>query len=254
MIVPKPWFNYPRPNSQARLRLFCFPYAGAGASIFRTWPEQLPTDIEVCTVQLSGRENRLREPLFTEIQPLIQILAQVLLPHLDLSFAFFGHSLGALIGFELARQLRRQNQPIPLHFFVSSRPAPQIPNPNLPIHQLPDTAFVEALHDYNGTPEAVLQDPELRSLFLPILQADFGMLETYAYTPEAPLNCSITAFGGLQDKKVSRDDLAGWHEQTSSTFTLRMFPGDHFFLNKEQGTLLPAISQDLSQITADDGT
>ncbi len=245
------WLTCPRPNPQARLRLFGFPYAGAGASIFRTWQNELLPDVEVCAVQLPGRETRLRESPFTHVSPLIETLAQVLPPYLDLPFAFFGHSMGALVSFELARQLRRQKVPSPLHLFVSGRRAPQVPNPYSPIHQLPDAAFVEELRRYNGTSQVVLQNSELRSLFLPILRADLAVNETYVYMPEAPLDCSISAFGGLQDGEASRKELAAWRDQTSRTFTLRMFPGDHFFLKRERDALLRVISQDLSRIATD---
>lgn len=249
MPVKNPWITYSKSNPQACLRLFCFHYAGAGASIFRTWSDQLPPDIEVCSVQLPGRESRLRETPFTSLLPLIHTLAPVLLPHLNLPFAFFGHSVGALLSFELARQLRRLNQPSPLYLFLSGRCAPQIPDPDPPIHQLPNADFIEELRHYNGTPEAVLQNTELMDWLLPILRADLAINETYVYTSEVPLDCAISVFGGLQDRKVSRNCLSAWREQTHSTFNLTMFPGDHFFLKSKQGVLLKAISQDLERIT-----
>ena len=243
--ISQAWITCLQPNPQARLRLFCFPFAGAGASIFRNWSNQLPSDIEVCAVQLPGREKRLREPLFTQLTPLIDSLIEALLPYLDLPFAFFGHSLGALICFELARQLRRQKYLTPLHLFVSGRRAPQIP-PNLqPIHQLPKDLFIEQLRRYNGTPEAVLQNKELIELLLPILRADLAINETYRYKSEAPLDCSISAFGGLQDRKVSCHELELWREHTNSNFSLQMFSGDHFFLKTEFNFLLQQISRHL---------
>ena len=247
--VTTSWIIHPKPNPKKYLRLFCFPYAGAGSSIFRTWSAQLPADIEVCSVQLPGRESRLKEPLFTDLVPLIHALTPALLPHLDLPFVFFGHSLGALISFEVARQLRRLKHSVPLHLFISGRKAPQLPALERPIHQLPDAEFVEELHRYNGTPSDVLQNVELMNLFLPILRADIAINEMYVYHPETPLDCSISVYGGLQDGKVNRDSLAAWRDHTSGSFTLRMFPGDHFFLRSQQEALLQAISKDLSQMT-----
>ncbi|NJK49469.1 thioesterase [Candidatus Gracilibacteria bacterium] len=242
-----PWLSCPKPNPQARLRLFCFPYAGAGASIFRPWSNTLPSSIEVCCAQLPGREKRWREKPLSELSPLIQTLAQVLLPYLDKPFAFFGHSVGALVSFELARQLRRQNSPSPLHLFVSGRRAPQIAHLNSPIHQLPTSAFVEELRRYNGTPEAVLQSPELMQLLLPVLRADLALDEVYTYISEPPLDCSISAFGGLQDKKANYQDLEAWREQSLRKFTLRTFIGDHFFIKPNNERILQAILEDLSQ-------
>ena len=121
------WIFGVRPNTQARLRLFCFPHAGGGASFFRSWIGTLPPDIEVCPVQLPGRENRLKERPFNQYTLLIQALAQALRPYLTVPFAFFGHSMGALVSFGLARQLRQQNEPLPVHLFASAYRAPQIP-------------------------------------------------------------------------------------------------------------------------------
>lgn len=241
------WVTCPKPNPQVRLRLFCFPYAGGGASIFRTWSDDLPAQIEVCPVQLPGRERRLKEPSFTRLSPLLQKLAQVLHPYLNIPFAFFGHSMGALISFALAHQLRRQYSLDPVQLLVSGHRAPQIPDPDPPIHQLPESEFVEELRRLNGTPDSVLQNAELMQLVLPVLRADFALLETYVYSTEAPLDCPISAFGGLQDGEVSYDDLAAWREQTNSSFTLSMFPGNHFFLQSARSLILSAVSQDLTR-------
>ena len=242
------WIHRAKPNPTARFRLFCFPYAGGGASIYHTWPEHVPAEIEVCPVQLPGRESRLRTPPFSQLLPLLQKLAQVLRPYLYMPFAFFGHSMGALISFELARQLRRQHDPGPVCLFVSAHRAPQIPALKPPIHQLSTAEFIEELRRLNGTSEAVLQDAELLPLLLPTLRADFAICETYTYATEEPLDCPIVAFGGLQDCEVSRNDLAAWRDQTQSSFRFRMVPGNHFFLHSARATLVRAVSQDLLRL------
>ena len=239
------WIAFRKPNPQARLRLFCFPYAGTGASIFRTWSDGLPADVEVCPVQIPGRGTRLMETPFTQLSPLIEALAQALGPLLDKPFAFFGHSLGALVGFELARQLRRQSGVQPVRLFVSADRAPQIPHRDRPIHALPEGELLHELRRLNGIPGKVLEDAELMQIMLPILRADFAVYETYVYSTEPPLNCPISAFGGLQDHRVSRGDLEAWRDQTSGSFSLRMFPGDHFFWNTIQPLLLQVLSQEL---------
>ena len=243
------WIDYLKPNPHAQLRLFCFPYAGGSASIFRTWVNDLPPDVEVCPVQLPGRENRLMEPPFIRLSSLVQALAQALFPYLDIPFAFFGHSMGALIGFELARELRRQNRRGPLHLFVSGHRAPQTPPLRPPIHQLAEAAFKEKLYDLHGTPQEVLQSAELMQLLLPLLRADFAVSETYIYSPETPLNCSISAFGGLQDKEVSYQDLEKWQDQTYRSFTLRKLPGNHFFVHSARELLLQGVFKDLTMLT-----
>jgi surfactin synthase thioesterase subunit len=244
------WIKRTGQDQQTCFRLFCFPYAGGGASIFRLWQERLPSDIEVCAIQLPGREDRLRETPFDRLSSLIDELADVLYPYMDLPFAFFGHSLGSLISFELTRRLRRQKAPCPLQLFVSGCRAPQIPNPDPPIHQLPDAEFIEELGRFNGTPQAVLDNPELMEVFLPLLRSDIGLWETYVYDREAPLDCPITAFGGLEDEEVSREELAAWCDQTRSRFNMQMFSGDHFYLNgKESNGVSEVISRDISKIT-----
>lgn len=244
------WISCPQPHPKARLRLFCFPCAGSIATAYSTWSNNLPSDVEVCLVQLPGRGSRIREKPFTSLSALVQTLVPILQPHLDIPFAFFGHSMGALLGFEVARQLRRQVNPIPIHLFACSSSAPQRPILN-PIHTLPEAAFVAELsHRYNAIPQPVLQNSELMQLFLPVLRADLTMLETYVYTNEKPLDCPITVFGGLQDSATSSLNLAEWREQTGSFFTLRMFPGDHFFLHNDKLPFLQVLSQYMEQVLA----
>ena len=237
------WIPSRKPDPKTRLRLFCFPYAGAGALIFRKWSDALPREVEVCPIQLPGRGTRLKEPPFTKLPSLIEALARALDPLLDKPFAFFGHSLGALIGFELARQIRRQYGLIPVRLFASAGCAPQIPHRALPIHTLPDNQFLAELRRLNGTPRELLDHEELMEVMLPILRADFALYETYLYSTEPPLSCPISAFGGLQDRRVSASDLEAWRSQTSASFSLRMFPGDHFFL--KEPLLLQVLSQEL---------
>ena len=245
------WVTCPKPHPQARLRLFCFPYAGGGASLFRAWSDELAPAVEVCPVQLPGRESRFREPLYTRLIPLIQTLGPLLRPYLTMPFAFIGHSMGALISFELARYLRRQQAPMPVYLFASAHRAPQLPDPKPPIYHLPDPLFLEELRRLNGIPSEVLDHAELMELMLPLLRADFAVAETYRYTADPPLPCPISAFGGLADDEVSEDESAAWREQTRSAFRLRMLPGDHFFLVKNQSMLLQAISQDVAQLLLD---
>jgi medium-chain acyl-[acyl-carrier-protein] hydrolase len=241
-----PWVVRPYGAVRRPLRLFCFPYAGGGASVFRGWPQAVSPELEIIPVQLPGRENRLREAPFTRLSPLVADAARALLPYIeDVPFALFGHSVGALVSFELARLLRRQYHRTPVHLFIASHRAPHRPDPNPPIHGLPEAEFLRELRRYNGTPEVILQNPELLELLVPNLRADFAVFETYGYTRDAPLDCPISAFGGRQDAEVSVADIEAWHEQTTSRFTMRLFPGDHFFLHAAQADLLQAICEEL---------
>ncbi|MEK7324786.1 MAG: thioesterase domain-containing protein, partial [Chloroflexota bacterium] len=179
--------------------------------------------------------------------PLVEAAGQGLLPYLDKPFAFFGHSLGAVAGFELARLLQRRHTLSPVHLFVSGHRAPQIASDYPPVHDLPDSEFAEEVRRLHGTPDEVLDHAELRELLLPILRADFAASETYAFEAGEPLTCPISAFGGLQDEHVTREHLEAWHEHTTAPFGVRMLPGDHFFLNTSRSMLIAAIARELNQ-------
>jgi medium-chain acyl-[acyl-carrier-protein] hydrolase len=155
---------------------------------------------------------------------------------------------GGLVSFELARALRRQHGQGPVHLFVSGRGAPQIPSEEPPLHALPEPEFINELRRLNGTPGEVLEHEELMQLLLPILRADFAVCETYHYEPAPPLDCPITAFGGLQDEDVTLAQIAAWREQTRAAFSAHLLPGDHFFLHTAQSLLLQILSQELNQL------
>jgi medium-chain acyl-[acyl-carrier-protein] hydrolase len=244
------WLAYREVNPRARLRMFCFPYAGGGASVYRGWAPLLPADVEVCPVQLPGRESRLRDQPFSRPEPMIAALAEVLTPYMDLPFVFFGHSMGGLIGFELSRELRRRGQKQPLFLFASGRRAPHLPPREEDIHDLPEPEFIAKLRELNGTPEEVLQHSELMKLLLPILRADFSVNETYVYTEEEPLDFPISAFGGLGDEEITREDVEAWRQHTRGRFRMRMLPGDHFFIHGTKELILEAVARDLAEVTA----
>lgn len=240
-----PWFKPLRANPRAQLRLFCFPYAGGGSANFQRWPQHLSPDLEIYTAQLPGRGRRMREPPETNLLALVEQLAHAIWPHLDRPFAFFGHSMGALIGFELARRLRREKGTEPARLFVSGRRAPQIAGDDDVTYNLPAEELMSELRRLNGTPAEVLEHPELMELMLPLLRADFEMVETYTYLPEPPLACPISAYGGARDSEVKPEDLRAWREQTTGDFALSMFTGDHFFIHQEEPQLLQTIDREL---------
>lgn len=241
------WLSHYRPNPQSVLRLLCFPYAGGAGNIFRPWSGLLPQTVEVCPIEFPGHGYRRRETPFTDLLSLVRAAAQALFPYLDKPFALFGHSMGATISFELARALRAEHQLNPVHLFVSGRPAPQLRMTAPRTYDLPEAQFLERLHRLNGTPSEVLAHPELMQLTLPLLRADFQMIETYTYLPLPPLECPLTAFGGLQDEEVNHEQLAAWRAQTTEHFSLRLLPGDHFFLRTNPRLLLEPLAQVLSQ-------
>ena len=217
--------------------------------IFRRWVDKMASSVEVCPVQLPGRGNRIREAPFRQMAPLVESLAEGLSPYLEGRFAFFGHSLGAIVSFELAMKLQREGGQLPIHLFVSGRRAPHIPRQHPITYNLPDEEFVEELRRLNGTPKEVLEHAELMHLMLPVLKADFEISETYNHTDEPLRGCPITAFGGKQDEEVPEDFLQAWQQHTTGPFKHRMLPGDHFFLHASEQLLLAALNQELCSMT-----
>ena len=192
----------------------------------------------------------MREAPFTRIEHLVPALAEALRPQLDKPFAFFGHSMGAMISYELARLLEWKYGLSPVHVFVSSRRAPQLANDEAPTYNLPEKEFLDYLKGLNGTPREVLDHPELLQVLLPMLRSDFEVCQTYEYVQGERLSCPITAYGGILDSDISRQHLEAWREQTSADFKLVMFPGDHFYINTSAPLLLRALDQELRSIVS----
>ena len=247
-----PWVMRHRANPDAALRLFCFPYAGGGAQVFRGWAESLPAAVEVYSVQLPGRGPRLAETPYRHMAPLVRAAGEALAPYLEGRFAFFGHSMGARVSFELARELRRQFGREPAQLFVSGGIAPQLPDPR-PLYGLSRADFLEELRRLDGMPGEVWESEELLRLVYPTLRADCEVVGNYTYVSEPPLDCPITAFGGLWDNLVTRQQLAGWRDQTRGAFSLRMLPGGHLFLQTAQDMLLGTLSQELHGLARQTG-
>jgi len=233
------WIVCPQPRTDAKMRLICFPYAGGGASAFKDWAEVMPNDVELCIVQMPGREERLREPLLHNMTELVDTLSKELLAYADRPFAFFGHSMGAIVCYEVACRLQATGSALPQHLFLSSRAAPQLQDKSEQLRFLESEEFIERLHGlYGAVPESIRQSAELQEVFLPILRADVTLLETYDSAAVKPLDCPVTVFGGADDPAISAAMLAGWQEHTSATFTQHEFSGGHFYIHAERDAML----------------
>jgi len=247
------WYVCPRPNPGAELRLFVFPFAGGSPSAFTSWFDGFPGNVEAHFAHYPGRGSRYNEPPIRSLDALVDNLLQNIEPLTDKPFAFFGHSMGGLIAFELALELRRKNLTGPRLLFVSASGAPQIPDPHPPIHSLPDSEFLPSLEELNGTPPEISQHPEMMQVLTPMIRADFEAVETYLFKPGGPpLDCPIIAFGGTEDPRISRERLAGWAVQTSSRFETKFLPGNHFFVNSAKDSILRFVEEEIRASFAGD--
>jgi medium-chain acyl-[acyl-carrier-protein] hydrolase len=211
-------------------RLLCFPFAGGGASAFRSWEIPLSPRLQVCPVQLPGREDRIAEPAPTSVGELVDALLPMLGPVLREPFAFFGHSMGALIAYELARAIDDAHAVAPIQLFASAHRAPHLPDPQPHLHELAEHELVEELERLEGTLAAVFADRELRELALPLVRADLALCGNYRHVERERLRCPIFALGGLADPQIPVAELEAWVQHTSATFRLRLFSGGHFFI------------------------
>jgi medium-chain acyl-[acyl-carrier-protein] hydrolase len=228
------------------MRLFCFPYAGGGATVFHSWRSLLGSKgVDLCSVQLPGRETRFRETPITTMEELVARICDGIDPYLDLPFSLFGHSMGTIVSFEVARELARRGRTLP-EWLLMSGAIPPHRRPVEALHTLPAKEFIDAVvRRYNGFPREVLGNQDLLDLLMPILRADFQLIEGYRYKPSKALPVKIAAFGGRQDKSVPPTELPHWIDLTAQPerFRLIFFEGDHFFLNYQRMQLLTEIAR-----------
>jgi medium-chain acyl-[acyl-carrier-protein] hydrolase len=237
------WVVYPKPRPDAKLRLFCFPYAGVGASAFRGWADHADPTIEVCPIQTPGRENRLREQSISSMTELVPRVVEAVCPLLDVPYALYGHSLGARVALETARAVRKAGLRGPAHLFVGACGAPQLGWHHPSMRELTDRELLTEIHNrYGGTPSQIIEDPELWPFVVPALRADVTVLETYRYQPEPALTCPITAFYGIRDGMVTSASVGEWRHQTVGAFRCEEIDGNHFFTQPARQRLLEAIA------------
>jgi medium-chain acyl-[acyl-carrier-protein] hydrolase len=226
-------------------QLFCFPHAGGGPSFFRPWCAVLAPEIAVRRVVLPGRESRLGEPSFRHITELVGPLCAALEPFLDQPYALFGHSMGAVVAYEVARQFSSPSRQGPACLIVSGRRAPGLPSNRPRISGLPDDEFLAEVGRLNGIPAEVLNEPDLLDMLLPTLRADYELAETYQPLPGDGLDCPVVAYMSTADPEVQYREVLAWREVTTGEFTMRVFRGDHFYLKGGRPDVLNALRQDL---------
>lgn len=239
----------PRPRPDAPMRLFCLPYAGGAASLFRDWPGRLRTPVEVVAVEPPGRGARFGEPALGDAHRLADALAEALLPWLDRPFALFGHSNGALMAFEIAHRLRDRGH-LPALFFASAKNAPGLVDERSPLHALPRAAFLDALRERGGTPPEFFEHPDLVELYLPVLRADFSLSETYRYRRREPLATTLVTVAGRDDPCMGEDALLGWRREFHGPVSHHRIDGGHFFIDTHLDALAALIDAHLATALA----
>jgi len=233
------------PSPGAALKLFCFPYAGGGAQVFAGWKRLLRPLVDVQPVYLPGRGPRMRELLETDLVALARAAAQGLADETREPYALFGHSLGALLAFEVALALREAGHPLPRRLIVSASCPPDRIEPHPTTRFLPDSQLVELLHDLDGTPPEALASEELMRLVLPVLRADLTAYRDYRWMPRAPLDCPVSAFAGTEDRRAPPAGVAEWRRHTTDEFALHRLPGGHFFIRAHWAALIERVHGDL---------
>jgi medium-chain acyl-[acyl-carrier-protein] hydrolase len=243
------WIDRTRGGATPRFRLFCFPYAGGGAGIYRDWAKDLSPHVEVCAVRLPGRERRYAEAPLRRVEQAVEALVPVLRECLDLPFVLFGHSMGAVLAYEAARALRLQAGAEPRALFVSAHPPPQSRLRHRDWHDLPRDALIAELKALGGTPAEVFEHDDLVDLMLPMLRGDLELVETYRGTATPRLSCPVIAMGGTDDHDVPPDDLAGWGAVTEGPFKSLPFHGGHFFINSERARVMQSLRHELGLLS-----
>jgi len=249
-VPPRAWLRPSKSDGPSKLRLFCFPYAGGAASIYRMWPHIVPRTVEVCPVHPPGRGHRAADPPLTSAIQMAREVAREAAVCLDVPFAVFGHSFGGIVAFEFVRELRRTHGVLPVHLLVSGCHAPHFRRRADPIHRYSEAEFLREIESLGGTPAELLADRELMEMFLPVLRADFQAFYEYEYVEGPKIDCPITAYGGLRDPQIQERHLRAWREHTTKDFELHVLPGDHFFLTKNQATFFPVLGSEIGKLAA----
>ncbi|MFE7559969.1 thioesterase II family protein [Kitasatospora sp. NPDC057500] len=233
--------------------MIAFPHAGGSASYFFPLAEALrraavPLELDILAVQYPGRQERRLEPCIGDLRTLAELAAEELLPFTDRPLVFFGHSMGAMVAFEVAQRFEQQHGTTPLMFFASGRGAPATARRDA-LHRLPDQAIIDELGLLDGTNSALLSDPEVLKMVMPAIRADYQAVETYTYRPAPPLRCPVHVVVGDSDPRVSEESAQAWAQHTEGGHRLSVFDGGHFYLKDQQDALVDTIVDRLNTLS-----
>ena len=237
---------------EPKLRLICFPFAGGNANTYRSWSKQLPDDIELLAIQLPGRGARFNEDCISDLPELIEQLIPVIKSLTQIPYVFFGHSMGAIIAYELCDALHKHNEKLPDLLMLSACSAPHCKQQTKALHSLPSLEFWEEVQTINGTPREILDNHELLALLEPSLRADFKIVydwrQSHFQTQPSTLPVPMEILGGKEDGSVSLKQLEGWKSYSEHKAHVHLFDGDHFFINQATGTFFSTLSNLLASI------
>ncbi len=249
--APSGWCVRWASAEDAPLRLFCLPHTGGGAALYRAWAQRLAPAVDVVSVRLPGRENRFRETPYRRLDTLVEALVDAVEPLLDRPHVWFGHSMGALVGYEVCRTLRDRGLREPERLLVSGRRAPHLASRQREVHDAPTGELVAHLRELNGTPAELLDSPAVLSALLPMMRADFAVSETYRWSPGTPLGCPVLVLGGSRDSLATPGELGAWREHSTAGCEVRMYDGGHFYLHEEaREQVLTALAAELPALGA----
>lgn len=228
------------------MKLFMFPFSGGSFYAYRAYFQYLPAWLEMIPVEYPGHGRRMGEPLLTDMNEIVDDIYDAVKNELGTPYAFYGHSMGASVGYLLARKIRDENRASPVHLFMSGRRGPSCES-DKQSHTLPDDLFLQKVCSYGGIPDEILNEKELLDLFLPIMKADFKAIETYRYHPAEPLSVPMTVMIGESDTEVSKENALNWQKETSSPIVIETFDGGHFFIFQNTEKIMKIIVETLQQ-------
>ncbi|MBC2578803.1 thioesterase II family protein [Clostridium sp. DJ247] len=229
-----------------KVKLFCIPHAGGSAAVYSKWKKYINPSIEICPIELAGRGKRFNENLYNNINEIVEDIYEIIKNNLQTDYAFFGHSMGSLIAYELTYHIMKLKNKSPKHIFFSGKKAPHIMYKNRLIHTLSDIEFKNRILEFSGTPKEVFENRDMLNIFAPILRADLGIFETYKYVEKhCKLDCNITIINGKNDD-LTINDISGWKQHTSKSCSIYLFNGGHFYLNENLEALISIINTTLN--------
>jgi surfactin synthase thioesterase subunit len=235
----KTWCRRYRPSKAAAQRLVCFPHAGGSATFFLPVSAALSPEVDVVAIQYPGRQDRRSERPINNVETLADQLHEVLRGQADVPVTFFGHSMGAIVAFEVVRRLEADGHS-PVRLFASGRRGPSTYRDEK-VHLRDDAGIIAEVRRLNGTASSVLGDDEMMRAALPALRADYGAVETYECSPDTSVMCPITVLVGDSDPKTTIDEANVWAGHTSGSFDIQVFAGGHFFLTERADEVMKLL-------------